>query len=131
MPIAVATFTNDIHEDQGIALNEGPSVRRVLIKRAYRGDLSGSSVVELQTCITGETAFGYAGVEVFEGSMGNRAGGFAFVHIGQREGDALETIGYVVPGSGSGDLTGISGKVAIAMADTGHDFGLTYTLPEA
>lgn len=130
MPVAIANFTNDIHEDQGAALDDGPSVRRVLIRRTYRGGLLGTAVVELQTCITGQTAFGYAGVEVFEGALGERMGGFAFVHIGRRQGDALDTIGYVVPGSGSGDLAGISGEIAIRIADTGHDFGLTYTLPD-
>lgn len=130
MPVAIAHFTNDVHEDQGAALADGPGVRRVLIRRTYRGGLDGAGVVELQTCITGETAFGYAGVELFEGHLGDRAGGFAFVHIGRRQGDRLETIGYIVPGSGSGDLAGISGEIAIGMADAGHEFGLTYSLPE-
>jgi hypothetical protein len=66
---------------------------------------------------------------MFEGRLGDRTGGFAFVHIGRREDDRLETIGYVVPGSGSGELAGIRGEIAISMADEGHDFTLTYTLP--
>lgn len=130
MRLAIANFTNDMHEDQGAALGEGPSVRRVLIRRTYRGDLAGTGTVELQTCVTGDTSFGYAGVEIFDGVLGGRSGGFAFVHIGRREGNVLDTIGYVVPGSGSGDLAGISGEIAIGMADTGHDLVLTYRLPD-
>lgn len=129
MPIAIANFTNDVHEDQGTALEGGAGVRRVLIRRTFRGGLEGSAVVELQTCVARETAFGYAGIEMFEGRLGDRTGGFAFVHIGRREDDRLETIGYVVPGSGSGELAGIRGEIAISMADEGHDFTLTYTLP--
>jgi len=128
--LAIATFTNDLHEDQGAALGDGPEVRRVLIRRSYGGALTGSSVVELQTCITGKTEFGYAGVEIFEGRLGEREGGFAFAHIGQREGDALHTVGYIVPGSGSGALAGIGGVVVIGMAETGHEFRLTYDLPD-
>jgi len=128
--LAIANFTNDLHEDQGAALGDGPEVRRVLIRRSYTGELTGSSVVELQTCITGEAEFGYAGVEIFEGRLGAHEGGFAFAHIGRREGDALDTVGYVVPGSGAGALTWIGGVVVISMAETGHEIRLTYDLPE-
>jgi hypothetical protein len=36
----------------------------------------------------------------------------------------------VVPGSGSGELTGISGTLTIDIANGQHSYDLSYTLPD-
>jgi hypothetical protein len=35
----------------------------------------------------------------------------------------------VVPGSGTGDLAGLTGTLALTVDEAGHTYALTYTLP--
>ena len=37
----------------------------------------------------------------------------------------------MVAGSGHGELVGIPGELELTMADGGHSYALTYTLPDA
>lgn len=75
-------------------------------------------------------AAGYVALETVSGSIDGRAGTFALSQHGTMTADA-QTLDYaVVPGSGTGDLTGLTGSVALDVDDDGtHRVTLTYTLP--
>jgi hypothetical protein len=50
-------------------------------------------------------------------------------HLGSMALGAQELLIKVVPGSGTGELTGLAGKLAIRIADGKHYYELEYTLP--
>jgi hypothetical protein len=128
MPTAIASFVNEDHRDLGASSLEG-GVSRAALRRAFSGALLGHSTAELQTCVTGELRFGYVGTDRFEGELDGRRGGFLIQHGGRRTGERLDTFGFIVPGSGTGDLAGISGDFEITGATAeAHEVRLVYTL---
>ena len=70
---------------------------------------------------------GYVALEVFEGTVGERPGSFAFQQLGVMRPDGQELRYDIVPGSGAGELAGIEGSLALTIDDEGHAYELTYT----
>ena len=62
--------------------------------------------------------------------MQGRRGTFVLQHTGTMTQGAPQLIITVVPDSGTGQLAGISGKMAIKIAEGGkHSYDFEYTLP--
>jgi hypothetical protein len=61
--------------------------------------------------------------------LAGRSGTFSLQQSGTMDKGALNLTVLVVPGSGTGDLHGISGKMDIVIADGKHSYDLAYTLP--
>lgn len=75
---------------------------------------------------------GYVALECIEGSLQGRTGSFALVHIGTLAGETPWARWLVVPGSGSGELSGISGEARIEIDPQGaHTLVLDYQLGKA
>jgi hypothetical protein len=51
------------------------------------------------------------------GRLGEREGSFVFQHGGAIEHGVLRPFGYIVPGSGTGDLRGLRGEASIRVSD--------------
>jgi hypothetical protein len=72
---------------------------------------------------------GYVAMEVVQGSVGGRAGSLALQQFGTMR-DGVPGLTYeIVPGSGTGDLAGISGTVDLTIEDGAHHYALAYDLP--
>jgi hypothetical protein len=56
---------------------------------------------------------GYVGSEVFVGAVGERSGSFVFQHWGLAEGAAAASSGNIIPGSGTGELADLVGRLTI------------------
>jgi uncharacterized protein DUF3224 len=70
---------------------------------------------------------GYVATDIFDGAVAGRKGGFVFQHGGSIDRGVLRPFGYVVPGSGSGELAGIMGDIEIAFVPPAtHTIALTY-----
>lgn len=108
----------------------GPALSRVTIRKAFRGDLDGTSEGEGLFCGMEDPAAGagYLVSERVTGRLGDREGSFVLHHGGAMgPGVAPHTFGHVVPGSGTGDLVGIAGTVEIDRTDDGtHTLTLDY-----
>lgn len=72
---------------------------------------------------------GYVAMEFVEGRVGELAGGFALQQFGTMSAGKAHQVYEVVPGSGSGDLTGISGTLKLDVEDGTHHYALSYELP--
>jgi Protein of unknown function (DUF3224) len=113
---------------------EGPQLSRATVRKRFRGDLTGESTAELLMCQADPSDFssgaGYVASERFVGRLGDRAGTFVVQHWGLSGGGlSPRTAGHVVPGSGTGELTGLSGEVEISVdADGGHSLSLDYDI---
>jgi uncharacterized protein DUF3224 len=102
---------------------------RHMLEKEYRGGLNGRSVGEMLT--TGRPQAGeaaYVAIESFSGTLDGRTGGFALAHFGQMHAGGEELRVSVVPGSGTGELTGIQGELLIRREGGKHDYTLNYRL---
>ena len=104
-------------------------IGRYDLVKTWSGDLTGTGhglMLSAGDPSTGSA--GYVALEVVEGTLHGRSGSFAFQQLGvMRDGDQ-ELHYLVVPGSGTGDLTGISGALALTIDERGHTYELTYAL---
>jgi hypothetical protein len=120
--------TNPQSEDKG----EGSSMGRLSLDKQYHGDLEATAKGEMlyasSTAVQGSGS--YVAVERVTGKLHGKSGSFALAHKGTMAGDKQQMDITVVPDSGSGELTGISGTLKIIItADGKHSYELEYTLP--
>lgn len=104
---------------------------RMSIDKQFHGDLEGTSRGEMLTAsgsVKGSAA--YVAVERVTCTLHGRAGAFSFVHRGIMTRAVPQLLVSVVPDSGSGQLVGLSGTLAINIADGKHSFDFEYSLPE-
>ena len=111
------------------ALN-GTAVGRFGLDKQFHGDLEGTSKGEMLGAGNPATGTaGYVAIEQVTGALNGRSGSFALQHFGTMEENKFDLLVKVVPGSGSGELVGISGSMIIAVANGKHSWKFDYTLP--
>jgi Protein of unknown function (DUF3224) len=103
---------------------------RMSIDKVFNGDLAGTSKGEMLTAMTAtKGSAGYVAIETFTGTVNGRKGTFMLQHTGvMTRGTPSLTIA-IVPDSGTGELAGIAGTMAIDMSGGKHAYDLEYTLP--
>lgn len=107
---------------------EGDFVRLSLDK-TFAGELSGTSRVEMLASGDGKSpSGGYVALERFNGKLDGRAGSFIMQHSGTMSPGAMEIRVLVTPGSGTGELEGISGTLEIRHEGKQHFYTLQYEL---
>jgi Protein of unknown function (DUF3224) len=124
-----ARGTFDINLAPGPAELDG-AVSRFEFTKTFKGDLEGTGAgVMLSAGDAGRGSAGYVAVETVRGRLGDREGGFALQQFGTALGGS-QTLHYeVVPGSGEGGLSGITGRLQLAIDDDGtHHYELEYDL---
>jgi hypothetical protein len=101
----------------------------VHISRTFTGDLEGSSAAELLIAKS-EGGGGYVGHDRITGTLGGKTGSFVFQHTGLMGAEGVTNTGVIVPGTGTGELAGISGEgTMLADEDGNHTLTLEYELP--
>ncbi len=125
---ASSPFSNDRYDEEGYAEAEGVELSRVHISRTFSGDLEGSSTAELMIAKS-EGGGGYVGHDKISGTLGGKPGTFVFQHTGIMGPAGVTNTGTIVPGSGTGELEGISGEGTMLADEEGnHTLTLTYEL---
>ena len=101
------------------------------MEKAFEGGVAGRSATLFTSAYDQERGAGtYVAVESFEGTLDGRAGTFNFVHSATTGGaDRSDEYFVIVPGSGTGELTGITGTGSIEIDGDGthrirFDYGL-------
>ena len=74
---------------------------------------------------------GYVAIEQVIGALKGRRGSFILQHTGTMNRGAPQLSISVVPDSGSEELTGLAGSMAIMIQGGRHSFILESTLPDA
>lgn len=110
---------------------EGARLSRVTVGKRFSGALEGTSVAQLLTAVAvgDENQAGYIGTEVVAGTLEGRSGTFVLQHGGSVGGPEMRQFGWVVPGSGTGGLRGLSGSVRFQHDAEGALVHLEYELP--
>ncbi len=112
---------------------EGLTVGRMSLDKQFKGELEGTSKGEMTTAETSvQGSGGYVAIERVSGTLRGRSGTFVLLHQGTmtRGGDFKLSI-VVVPDSGTGQLSGLTGTMAIVITDGKHSYEFEYTLPKA
>lgn len=99
--------------------------------KKWSGAMAGSGEgVILSAGDPGSGTAGYVAIERFDGSLDGKYGEFALQQFGTMTGGNQQLRYEIVPGSGIGELHGITGALHLEVDDAGnHDVLLRYSLP--
>ncbi len=103
---------------------------RYSINKQIHGDLEATTVGEMFG--GGDPKLGTAGyvaIEVVTGTLAAKHGSFALQHLGTMDASGQKMTVLIIPGSGTGELAGISGTFIIKIEGGTHSYDLDYTLP--
>lgn len=111
---------------------EGSPLGRMSIEKRFHGDIDATSTGEMLTAGTAiRNSAGYVAIERVIGTVHGKRGTFALQHNAtMTRGEGKLNI-IVVPDSGTGELTGISGTLAIEITGGKHDYTFDYTFATA
>ena len=108
----------------------GTTLGRFSLAKTFHGDLEGTGAGEMLTAGTGVAgSAGYVAIERVEGTLGGRKGTFVLQHSGSMARGGQSLVITVVPDSGTGELTGIAGSLAIEIDGKAHFYRFEYSLP--
>jgi hypothetical protein len=111
---------------------EGISLGRLSLDKQFHGDLAGTGKGEMLTAGTPvKGSAGYVAIEWVSGTLHGRRGTFVLQHSGIMTRGTPQLALSIVPDSGTGELTGIAGTMAIKIEPDGkHFYELEYTIGE-
>jgi hypothetical protein len=110
---------------------ESAKLSRMSAAKQFHGDLEGTSTGEMLAVYTEvQGSAGYVAIERVTGTLKGRSGSFVLQHSGIMTRGAGQATITVLPDSGTGELTGLSGKMNIIIENGKHSYEFEYTLPE-
>lgn len=124
---AKGTFTVKI-----VPLTPAPAegLGRFSIDKEIHGDLEATTKGEMFSGGDPKAgAAGYVAIEVVTGTLEGKKGSFALQQMATMSAAGMEMKVVVAPGSGTGELKGISGTFVITIAEGKHSYDLEYELP--
>lgn len=95
---------------------QGPPLGRAAITKTYTGNLEATSTAQMLACQFEEDparGAGYMAQERVVGSLDGHAGTFVLQHGACGGPDGMEQYGFIVPGSGTGELAALTGTCLI------------------
>jgi hypothetical protein len=104
---------------------DGGKLTRATVKKVYTGELQGEGTVEYLMTHRADGTADFVGLERIVGSLGRRAGSVVLRHEGSFVAGTVRSAWIVIPESGTGELHGLSGKIAL---ETGHQEEYSVTL---
>lgn len=106
-------------------------IGRYSIDKQFHGDIDGASKGEMLAFGTGAagSSGGAVAIEKVTGKLGGKSGSFVLAHRGTMDAGKPTYSIIVVPGSGTGELAGIDGKMDLVIEGGKHSYVFEYTLP--
>jgi hypothetical protein len=125
-----ATGEFDVKLDpKGEDKSELGTLARMSLDKQFRGDLVGTSKGEMLTAMAPLKGSGvYVAVERVNGTLAGRSGSFMLHHTGVMTRGTPSLSINVVPDSGTGQLAGLSGKLAIRIDGGKHFYDFDYSI---
>lgn len=126
---ATGTFEVKMLPPAGPAPDDG--FVRLSLNKAFHGGLEGTSTVTMMATSDGRSpSGGYVALERFTGKLDGKEGSFVLQHSGVMSPEGTEIRVLVSPGTGTGALAGITGKLEIRIEGKQHFYTLDYRLPQ-
>jgi hypothetical protein len=108
---------------------EGPKLLQADVKKSFQGDIEAESTALLLMCQADDGSAGYVATEKVVGRVGSRSGSFVIQHGGAvASGNVTDSFGYVVTGSGTGELQGMRGHCVWHHDEHEATFTLDYDI---
>lgn len=127
---AKGTFTVEMKPSTEGVSTDGVTTGRLSLHKNFLGDLTAIGEGEMLTAMTPvKGSAGYVAIERVTGRLHGREGSFVFQHSGIMDQGAQQLSITVVPGSGTGELSGIIGKFKIIIDAGKHSYEFEYLLP--
>lgn len=128
---AIGTFQVSMTPGESEQIEAGLGLSRYALSKTFEGGIQGAAVGQM---LAGgpagvETAGTYVALERVVGMLEGRQGAFLLAHRGDINADGYTLSITVVPGSGTGDLVGLTGDFALTITDGIHHYDLAYRLP--
>ena len=106
-------------------------VARMLLYKEFHGDLEAIAHGEMMAAHEPLTGAGvYVAIDRVTGTLHGQSGSFLIAHRGVRNADGQELSIVIVSGSGTGQLTGITGTVGIEIVDRKHFYSVEYEMKQ-
>jgi len=128
MSTVQGTFDVTMHAEPPYSERDGVSLARATFDKTFHGPLSATGQVQFLSVRAGDHA-AYVALERIEGTLEGRAGSFVVTHVANASKSGRTLVIEVVPGTGTGELTGIEGTIGIEIVEKQHHYTLTYTRP--
>lgn len=110
-------------ENPYLELEEGRKFTRASVVQTIDGDdLKGEATSESLMFYAEDGSAHYVGFQHFVGRVGDRSGSFVEQTVGKYEDGAAKSTSFVVPGSGSGELNGMTGEGASVSTHDDYPF---------
>jgi Protein of unknown function (DUF3224) len=102
---------------------------RMSFEKQFRGDLEATSKGQMLSAGTDvKGSAGYVAIERVSGKLHGKSGTFVLQHSGTMTRGAPALSITVVPDSGTGELSGLTGTMAIKIENGNHSYDFEYTL---
>lgn len=125
------TFKVKIGRLEAYNQDAGALVGRMSIDKQFHGDLEATSQGEMLTAGAPTTgSAGYVAIERLTGTLLGKHGSFSLQHNGTIHRGVPQLTVTVVPDSGTGQLVGLEGVMAISVAASEHTYDFEFTLAE-
>jgi len=109
--------------------NDGINFGRMSIDKIFSGALEATSKGEMLSAMTAtKGSAGYVAIEQVSGSLSGKKGSFVLQHFGTMNRGKDNLVLEVVPDSGLGELSDISGKMSIKIENGKHVYEFEYDL---
>jgi hypothetical protein len=97
-------------ENPALEADAGTKVTRADVVRSFEGDLEGEGAVEWLMAYDEDGSEKFVGLERIVGTVAGRSGTLVLRHTGTFDGQMAQADLEIVPGTGTGDLAGVSGQ---------------------
>ena len=115
-----------------LEIGEGATIGHSRFDKRFRGPLDAASVVHMLAVMSPVAGSGaYVAIERIEGTLDGRRGSFFAQHNGVMDRGKPSLDLTVVPDSGTDDLLGLRGRIAIDIVDGKHFYTFDYDLDDA
>ena len=129
--IAAGPFDVKLAPEPASAAAELAGLGRMSLDKTFHGPLAGKSqgeMIAFRSATPGSA--GYVAMETVRGALDGREGSFVLQHSATMDRGQPALSITVVPDSGTGELTGLAGRMTIDIAPGGaHSYRFEYTLP--
>ncbi len=88
---------------------DGAKLTRAKVTQAYEGALIGEGSVEFLMSHAADGTAVFVGMELVQGTLAGKSGSFVIQHAGTYDSRGARSTWSIAPGSGTGELAGITG----------------------
>lgn len=107
----------------------GAKLTRAKVSQTYQGAIIGEGFVEFLMSYSANGTANFVGMELVKGMVSGKAGSFVIQHSGTYGSDGARSSWSLAPGSGTGELTGITGEGSYVATSESVPVTFNYDLP--